>query len=48
MFGCKPVPSIKFVTNSLMYCHREEDMDINCACSSGEEEFAPWIIGPVM
>jgi altronate hydrolase len=80
VFGCKPVPSIKLATNSLMYRHMEEDMDINCgvilegtplpvvgrqifeeiiAAASGkrtkselsgvgEEEFAPWIIGPVM
>ena len=80
VFGCKPVPSIKLATNSLMYRHMAEDMDINCgvvlegtpiatvgrqifeeviAVASGkrskselsgvgEEEFAPWIIGPVM
>jgi altronate hydrolase len=80
VFGAKPVPSIKLATNSLMYRHLEEDMDINCgvilegtplpvvgrqifeeivAVASGkrtkselsgvgEEEFAPWIIGPVM
>ncbi|PYO26023.1 MAG: galactonate dehydratase [Candidatus Rokuibacteriota bacterium] len=80
VFGCKPVPSIKLATNSLMYRHMSEDMDINCgvilegtplpvvgrqifeeivAAASGkrtkselsgvgEEEFAPWIIGPVM
>ncbi|HXJ84961.1 MAG TPA: altronate dehydratase family protein [Candidatus Methylomirabilis sp.] len=80
VFGCKPVPSIKLATNSLMFRHMEEDMDINCgvilegtplptvgrqifeeviAVASGkrtkselsgvgEEEFAPWIIGPVM
>jgi altronate hydrolase len=80
VFGCKPVPSIKLATNSLMYRHMEEDMDINCgvilegvplptvgrqifeeliAVASGkrtkselsgvgEEEFAPWIIGPVL
>ena len=80
VFGGKPVPSIKLATNSLMYRHMEEDMDINCgvilegtplpdvgrqildeivAVASGkrskselsgvgEEEFAPWIIGPVM
>jgi len=73
-------PSIKLATNSLMYRHMQEDMDINCgvilegtplpevgrqiveeivAVASGkqskselsgvgEEEFAPWIIGPVM
>src|SRR5438445_365903 len=76
----KPVPYIKLATNSLMYRHMQEDMDINCgvilegtplpevgrqifeeivAVASGkrskselsgvgEEEFAPWIIGPVM
>jgi altronate hydrolase len=80
VFGCKPVPSIKLATNSLVYRHMEEDMDVNCgvilegtplpvvgrqifeeivAVASGkktkselsgvgEEEFAPWIIGPVM
>jgi altronate hydrolase len=80
VFGCKPVPSIKLATNSLMYRHMEEDMDINCgvilegtplpevgrqileeviAVASGkksrselsgvgEEEFAPWTIGPVL
>jgi altronate hydrolase len=30
VFGCKPVPSIKLATNSLVYRHMEEDMDINC------------------
>src|SRR5258705_1239210 len=30
VFGCKPVPSIKLATNSLMYRYMEEDMDINC------------------
>ena len=30
MFGSKPVPSIKLATNSLMYRHMAEDMDINC------------------
>ena len=80
VFGCRPVPSIKLATNSLVYRHMEEDMDLNCgvilegtplptvgrqifeeivAVASGkrtkselsgvgEEEFAPWIIGPVM
>jgi len=74
------VPSVKLATNSLMYRHLSEDMDVNCgvilggtplpvvgrqifeeivAVASGkrtkselsgvgEEEFAPWIIGPVM
>jgi altronate hydrolase len=80
VFGCKPVPSIKLATNSLVYRNMEEDMDINCgvilegtplpvvgrqvfeeviavasgkkskseALGLGEEEFAPWIIGPVL
>lgn len=30
VFGCKPVPSLKLATNSAMYRHIEEDMDINC------------------
>jgi len=29
-FGFKPVPSIKLATNSEMYRHQQEDMDINC------------------
>jgi altronate hydrolase len=80
VFGCRPVPSIKLATNSLMYRQMEDDMDINCgvilegtplatvgrqvfeevvavasgkktkseAQGIGEEEFAPWIIGPVL
>lgn len=80
VFGCKPVPSIKLATNSLVYRHMEDDMDIDCGviltgtplpevgrrifeeivavasgkrtkselAGVGEEEFAPWIIGPVM
>ncbi len=80
VFGCKPVPSIKLATNSIVYRHMEEDMDINCGVilegtpvetvgrqifeevtrvasgkrtkselsGVGEEEFAPWIIGPVL
>ena len=80
VFGCKPVPSIKLATNSLVYRHMEEDMDVNCGvilegtplpvvgrqifeeviavasgkktkselAGVGEEEFAPWIIGPVL
>ncbi|PYN93051.1 MAG: galactonate dehydratase [Candidatus Rokuibacteriota bacterium] len=80
VFGGKPVPSIKLATNSLVYRHMEEDMDVNCGVilegtplpvvgrqifeeiiqvasgkrskselsGVGEEEFAPWIIGPVM
>jgi altronate hydrolase len=80
VFGCKPVPSLKLATNSLVYRNMEDDMDINCGeilegtplpvvgrrifeeviavasgrktkselAGVGEEEFAPWIIGPVL
>jgi altronate hydrolase len=80
VFGSKPVPSLKLATNSAVYRHMQEDMDIDCgvildgvpletvgrqifeevvAVASGkktkselmgvgEEEFAPWIMGPVM
>jgi len=81
VYGCKPSPSIKLATNSLMYRHMSEDMDINCgeildggktvqevgeqifrriievASGSrskseehgfGEDEFAPWVLGPTM
>jgi len=30
VFGCKPAPSLKLATNSTMFRHMEEDMDINC------------------
>ncbi|MGW8270470.1 MAG: UxaA family hydrolase [Burkholderiales bacterium] len=30
VFGCKPTPSLKLATNSRMYTHMEEDMDVNC------------------
>ena len=30
VFGCKPSPSIKLATNSVMYRKLHEDMDINC------------------
>lgn len=47
-FGFKPVPSIKLASNSTIYKHMEEDIDINCGAilegahtvhSSGEEIF---------
>jgi len=79
-FGCKPTPSIKVATNTPMYEHMIDDMDINAgvvlagtpldqvgreifekilAVASGqktkselhgvgEEEFAPWSIGPTL
>jgi altronate hydrolase len=80
VFGCKPAPSIKIATNTPMYEHMRDDMDINAgvilegvpveevgrqifekvlAVASGEktkseingvgeEEFAPWSIGPTL
>ncbi|HWY88870.1 MAG TPA: altronate dehydratase family protein [Gemmataceae bacterium] len=80
VFGCKPAPSIKVATNTPMYTHMVDDMDINAgvilsgtpvetvgkqiydeilAVASGkktksemsgvgEEEFAPWSIGPTL
>ena len=29
-YGCKPSPSLKLATNSALFAHQEEDMDINC------------------
>jgi altronate hydrolase len=80
VFGCKPAPSIKVATNTPLYEHMTDDMDINAgvilegtavevvgrqifeeilAVASGkktkseingvgEEEFAPWQIGPTL
>jgi altronate hydrolase len=80
VFGCKPAPSIKVATNTPMYQHMIDDMDINAGVilegtpveqvgrqifeeilevgsgkktkselsGVGEEEFAPWSIGPTL
>jgi altronate hydrolase len=80
VFGCKPAPSIKIATNTPMYNHMIDDMDINAGVildgtpveevgrqifeevlavaggkktrseqnGVGEEEFAPWAIGPTL
>jgi altronate hydrolase len=81
VYGCKPSPSLKLATNSLMYRRMSEDMDVNCGeildgaatvqqagerifrliietasgqrtksemYGFGEDEFAPWILGPTM
>jgi altronate hydrolase len=80
VFGCKPAPSIKIATNSPMFHHMQDDMDINAGvilegtsveevgrqifeeilavasgkktkselAGVGEEEFAPWTIGPIL
>jgi altronate hydrolase len=80
VFGCKPAPSIKVATNTPLFEHMRDDMDVNAgvvldgvpveevgrqifeeilAVASGkktrsehsgvgEEEFAPWSIGPTL
>jgi altronate hydrolase len=80
VFGCQPAPSIKVATNTPLFEHMIDDMDINAgvilggtpveevgrqifeeilAVASGkktkseingvgEEEFAPWAIGPTL
>lgn len=80
VFGCKPVPSLKVATNTPLYQHMTDDMDLDAgvilagrpvaevgrelfemvlAVASGEktksetqgvgeEEFAPWAIGPTL
>ncbi|MGH8709328.1 MAG: UxaA family hydrolase [Burkholderiales bacterium] len=30
VYGCKPSPSLKLATNTRLYQHMEEDMDLNC------------------
>ena len=41
MFGSKPAPTLKLATNSPMYRHLEDDMDINCgAILDGEVNVA--------
>src|SRR5436305_9244034 len=80
VFGCKPAPSIKIATNTPLYRHMQDDMDIDAGVilagtpveevgrqifdevlavaggektkserhGVGEEEFAPWQIGPTL
>jgi len=80
VFGCKPAPSIKVATNTPLYRHMLDDMDIDAGvilagvpveevgrrifeeilavasgkktkselAGVGEEEFAPWAIGPTL
>src|SRR5436305_7783219 len=80
VFGCKPAPSIKVATNTPLYEHMSDDMDIDAGVilsgtsveavgrqifeeilevaggkktkserhGVGEEEFAPWQIGPTL
>src|SRR6185312_3486337 len=80
-YGCKPSPSLKLATNTVLWNRQEEDMDINCGVivdgkasiqqvgeqffelilktasgqpskseifGYGEDEFAPWVLGPTM
>jgi altronate hydrolase len=80
VFGCKPTPCIKIATNTPLYNHMTDDMDVNAGvilegtpveevgrqifelvlevasgkktkselAGVGEEEFAPWSIGPTL
>jgi altronate hydrolase len=80
VFGCKPAPSIKVATNTPLFQHMNDDMDIDAGpilngtpvakvgqqifeeilevasgkktkserSGVGEEEFAPWQIGPTL
>jgi altronate hydrolase len=38
VFGCKPVPVIKLATNTAMFRHMRDDMDINCGTILDGEE----------
>ena len=41
VFGCKPAPSLKLATNTALYRHMTDDMDINCGTIvDGEESIA--------
>ncbi len=41
VFGCKPAPSIKLATNTPMFRHIEDDMDVNCGTVvDGDESVA--------
>jgi altronate hydrolase len=80
VFGCKPAPSIKVATNTPLFRHMADDMDVDAGVildgtpvetvgrqifesilsvasgektkserhGVGEEEFAPWSIGPTL
>ncbi|MDA0225570.1 MAG: UxaA family hydrolase, partial [Proteobacteria bacterium] len=41
VFGCKPTPSLKLATNTRMFSHMEEDMDINCGTVVDGTESVP-------
>jgi altronate hydrolase len=81
VYGCKPAPSIKVATNSVLYHWMAEDIDLNAGtildgtetveqvgtrifekiisvasgektkselAGLGDEEFAPWLLGPTL
>jgi altronate hydrolase len=81
VYGCKPTPSIKIASNSILAMRMRDDIDINAGtiidgtetveqvgqrifdkivsvangektkselAGMGDEEFAPWILGPTM
>lgn len=40
-YGCKPAPSLKLATNTALFAHQEDDMDINCGTVlDGKESIA--------
>jgi altronate hydrolase len=40
-YGCKPAPSLKLATNTRLFEHQEEDMDLNCGTIvDGKESIA--------
>lgn len=38
VFGCKPTPSLKLATNTPMYEHMSDDMDLNCGVIADGEK----------
>lgn len=80
-YGCKPTPCIKVASNTPLFQHQRDDMDLNAGsildgsatvesvgqelferilavasgertkseeCGLGDEEFAPWMLGPTL
>lgn len=47
-FGYKPVPSVKLASNSRMFAHMEEDMDINCGPIAVGEISVPEMGGKIL
>jgi altronate hydrolase len=40
-YGCKPAPSLKLATNTPLFVHQEDDMDINCGTIIEGKETIP-------